>query len=304
MTQLPLAGPGGRKKGKPLRERIQPYAFIAPAMIWICCIFLYSVCYNLFSGFFRVSLDGRWDFVGLGNYARLVASKEFLEITRNTCVWIGAITVCLQLIALWNAILLNQKVFGRGIYRTILLLPWVIPGVVTGILWKYMMDAKFGVINDVLLRLGLIDRYQPWLAQSKTAMIAVILAYLWKVTPFMMLLILGRLQGIPEDIYEAAEMEGAGVLKKFWFVTLPMLKDTLITTTIITMITAFNSYDLTYVMTGGGPVHSSEILGKYVYNLGFIKFDFGGASATGTMMFMASLLLIAVYAGRQGRGAE
>lgn len=283
------------------RNRGLAYGLIAPAIIWIFGIFLYSVLYNVYNSLFRVTRTGNKVFVGLQNYQKLFATKEFWDIVWNTFLWVAIITIVLEAIALFAAILLSQKIRGRGIYRTILLLPWVIPGVVTGILWKYMFDAQYGVINDVLVRVGLIDAYAPWLGQSSTALFAVIVAYIWKVFPLAMILILGSIQGIPEDVYEAADIEGAGTLQKFFFVTLPMLKDSIIATTIITMITAFSSYDLTYVMTGGGPVHSSEILGKYVYNLAFINFDYGRASATGTIMFVVSLAMIFVYVRRQNR---
>jgi len=287
-----------------IKDSLIAYFFIAPAMLWIFGIFSYSVLYNLVTSLFLVGLGGVGRFVGFESYIRLFRSSEFWTIVGNTGIWLIVITISQQFIALTSALLLSQNIRGRAIYRTILLLPWVIPGVVAGILWRYMFDARFGVINDILMRLGLIDNIVPWLAQPSTSLFAVIVAYVWKVFPFSMILLLGSIQGIPEDVYEAAEIEGAGSFQKFFYVTIPMIKTSLIATTIFTIITAFNSYDLAFIMTGGGPVNSSMILGLYVYNLGFTRFDFGGAAAAGTLMFLTSLFLIFVYVLSQNRKEE
>ncbi|MCL4377741.1 MAG: sugar ABC transporter permease [Actinobacteria bacterium] len=291
-------------KGK-IRYGIEdrPFIFIFPAMLPILFIILYPVFYNLYISFFRTNLAGigtrRW--IGFQNFIDLLSSGVFWKVLSNTIIWVIGITFLLELLALFAALLLNQKIHGRGIFRTILLLPWVIPGVVTGILWRYMFDAKFGVINDILLRLNLIKDYVPWLAQMNTSLLTVMIAYIWKVFPMIMIIILASLQGIPNEIYDAALIDGAGHWQTLRYIVLPLIKNAISITILFTVILAFNSFDLTYVMTGGGPVNSSEILGMYIFNLGFRHVNFGAASATGTLMFIVSLGLIIFYVKRQSR---
>ena len=274
-----------------------------PAALPIFGIILYPVIYNLYLSLFKVGLGGISDrkWIGLQNFKDVLNSKLFWDILGNTGIWVVGITVFIQLIALFSAILLNQKIRGRGIYRGMLLLPWVIPGVVTGILWKYMFDSQFGVVNDILLHLGLIKDYVPWLSQTSTSLIAVMITFIWKLFPLSMIMILGRLQGIPDEIYEAAAVDGVGPFQLFRYIIMPLLKNVMTMTTVFMIILSFNSFDLTYIMTGGGPIHSSEIIGMYIYNLGFTHFNIGGAATTASLVLIMSLGMIFLYVRNQSR---
>jgi multiple sugar transport system permease protein len=291
-------------------KRIQPYQvkkkkiregsalpFILPGVIPIFAIILYPLVFNLYLGFFKMGLGGITDrkWVGIQNIKDILNSKVFWQVAGSTVLWVVGITFFIQAISLLSAILLNQKVKGSIAYRTIQLLPWVIPAAVIGFFWKYMFDSQFGVINDILIRLGLIKVSVPWLSQTSTAMIVVMLAYIWKVFPLSMIMILGSLQGIPDEIYEAAVIDGAGHFQLYRYVVIPLLSNIITLTTILMIILSFNSFDLTYIMTGGGPVNSSEILGMYIFDLGFKQFSFGSAATTASLVFIISFGLILVY---------
>lgn len=291
------------RKNRFLCTDFSPFVFIFPAVLIIAGIILYPVVFNLYISFFRVGLGGlstrTW--VGLENYKNVLTNKVFWDILKNTLIWTIAITFFIELISIISALLLNAQIPGRIVFRVILLLPWVVPGVVTGILWEYMFDAQFGVINDILFRLGLIKEYIPWLSRTGTSLYSVIVAYIWKVFPLTMIIILANLQSISKDVYEAALMDGASRIQILRYIELPLLKNAIAITTIFTIITAFNSFDLTYIMTGGGPVHSSEIIAQYIFNLGFMRFSFGKASAVSTLMFIVSFILIFLYVRNQNK---
>lgn len=274
--------------------------YILPAMIIIVAGLAYPVIYNLYLGFFRGGIvgTGRQQFVGLANFASILRSREFWEVAKNTGIWTAGITVLIELLGFAAAFLLNQSLRGRVIFRVIFLLPFVIPGIVAALIWRFMLDPSFGALNDVLWRLRITHEYFPWLARKETALLTVMVVYLWKVFPFPMIMFLASLQTIPDELYEAARADAANSWQLLRLITLPMLRGTVLATTILMIILAFNSFDLTYIMTGGGPVRSSEILAMYVYDLGFTSLNFNGAATVATLMFVASITFILLYVSR------
>ena len=277
--------------------------YTLPAMVIIVAGLAYPVIYNFYLGLFQGGVVGigRQRFVGLANFAAVLRSRDFWEVAKNTILWTAGITVVIEALGLASALLLNQSVRGQLVFRVILLLPFVIPGIVCALIWRFMLDPQFGALNDVLWRLRITHAYFPWLARKDTALLTVMVVYLWKVFPFPMIMFLASLQSIPAELYEAARADGANSAQLLRLITVPMLRGTILVTTILMVILSFNSFDLTYIMTGGGPIRASEILAMYVYDLGFTAINYNGAAAVATLMFVVSIIFIVLYVARSSR---
>ncbi len=282
--------------------------FIGPALVIMLGVILYPVVYNLILSFFDFGIGQTgltaMRFIGIANFQELLSSRLFWVALKNTLIWTAGNTIIIEVLALIAAIYLNKEIRGQSIYRVALLLPWVIPGVVTGIAWIYMFDVQFGPINDLLKQLGWIREYVSWLGGLGTALVAIMIAYIWKVYPMAMTMLLADLQSIPQELYEAAKVDGVNSWQAFWYVTLPMLKGAIFTTSIFMALTAFNSFDLIYIMTGGGPLDSTTTLGLRVYNLGFRQFEFGSASALATIMFVGTVFVVGLMLYRRLRATN
>ena len=196
---------------------------------------------------------GIYNFIGFANYLEALQSSFFLKSVVRTLYFAFA-TVGLELVlGLGVALVLQQKFRGRGLVRGLIILPWALPTSVNGIMWKWIYNANYGVLNALLKRLGVIERYQVWLADPTRALHLVMLANIWKETPVGVLMFLAVLEQIPRELYEAALVDGANTLKKFWYITLPMLKPMMVTLAIIKIIWAIREFDIFYIITRGGP---------------------------------------------------
>ncbi len=233
-------------------------------------------------------------FVGLRNYVTALKDPVFWISLKNTVIWIVGVISLQLLLGFVTALFLNRPFFWRGIARSLVLIPWVTPSVITALMWRWMYDGNHGVINDLLVRVGILREYFPWLASSTAALPAVMIALMWQGFPFFAIMILAGLQSIPETLYEAAEVDGAGVLQRFTLITLPMLVPVLFTSLLLRIIWVANSLDIIYIMTGGGPGYSSHTLPVYSYIRAYKGMDFGYASAIAIFL---TLLLAAFVAG-------
>jgi len=206
---------------------------------------------------------------------------------------VGVITLQL-LLGFATALLLNREFKWRGLARSLILIPWVTPSVITALMWRWMYDGNNGVINDLLVRIGLLKSYFPWLANSSTALPAIMVALMWQGFPFFAIMILAGLQAIPKSLYEAAEVDGATIWQKFARITLPMLVPILFTSILLRIIWVANSMDVIYIMTGGGPGYATYTLPVYSFIRAYKALDFGYAS---TIAIFLTFLLIAIVAG-------
>jgi ABC-type sugar transport system permease subunit len=191
------------------------------------------------------------------------------------------------------ALILNERIVARGFFRGLLLLPWVMPTVVTALTWRWIFDGSFGVLNYILKSLSLISSPVPWLAEPTLAMLTVILANTWRGFPFFGITLLAGLQSIPQELYEAAEVDGASVLRRFWHVTIPGLRPVIIVSTMLSTIWTFNEFALPFIITRTGPNDATNIFGTYTFEVGFIGSRLGYAiAATAIMMpFLFALIL-------------
>lgn len=257
-------------------------------------VFAYPIGRSLWLSFFDQNLATGLEpvFAGLNNYARIAGDGRFWQsfwITTRFTV----ITVVLELIlGMGIALVLNQAFRGRNLVRTIAILPWALPTALIALGWTWIFNDQYGIANDILLRLGLIQQGINWLGSPFTANLALIVADVWKTTPFISILLLAGLQSIPGDLYEAHALEGATPWQSFYRITLPLLMPQIIIAMLFRFAQAFGIFDLMAVMTGGGPGGSTEVVSLYIYATAMRYLDFGYSAAMVVVTFL--LLIIAV----------
>jgi len=277
---------------------------IAPSILLFCIVIIYPLVSAIYLSLFSIytpTLQGRW--VGLGNYAQLISGREFWPSLWNNLVWtIG--TLSLQVFfGVGLALLLHQNIVFRSLARSLVLFPYFVSTVVAVLIWRWLFNDLYGVLNHVMLIAGLIDMPLDWLGSMPNAMISVILVGAWKYFPFVVISVLARLQTIPEHLYEAASMDGAGWWARFWDVTMPQLREVLAVVILLRAIWDFKEFDLIYLMTGGGPVTSTQTLPLLVYKQAFALNEMGGASAIAVVMMLIMLAFMILYM-RDPRPAE
>ena len=220
----------------------------------------------------------------------------FWTSVRNTIVFVAVGVASQFLLGLIVALALNRpNLRGLALLRVGLLLPWLMPTVVAGHMWSLLLDSRIGVVNDLLVNIGLVPGYVAWFAQAQTAMWAVLLVDLWKSFPFFTLLLLAGLQGLPDELYEAAEVDGAGAWYRFLRITLPLLTPVIVAAVILRVIGLVNAPDLMIILTHGGPGLATHVLSLLAFNNAYTGFNFGAAAAVGTVMLVLLMLFTSVY---------
>lgn len=270
---------------------------LSPALICMGIIMLYPLLHALYLSLFRYRLtrpnDTRFD--PLYNLTKLLNDEILWTSILNTIVFTFFTVLIGLLIGMVFALLIDQLPTKASGVRGVIMMPWVIPGVVTGYLFMYMFDYDIGIINRLLTLMGVIDSNKAWLVDVKLAMPAVITAHVWTQVPFYMLMITAGLKSIPQDMKEAAYAEGASRRQEFWHITLPQLNGILVITSLLQIIRNFNNFPIIYTMTNGGPVYATLTSVLYIYRLAFERFDMGYASAVGIFWVLILLLLSIVY---------
>ena len=278
------------------RDRWLSWFFLAPAMILVGVLMYYPMIGTVIESLYSTSfINPKPQFVGLDLYRRVFASGEFSAIVWNSCVWTICVVLMQNVLGFLTALLLNQRLPSTGLMRSLILLPWVLPGVVGAILWRFMYDPQLGLINSFLIRLGLADQGIAWLAGASTAMAAAIIAAVWKGFPFSTVVYLAALQNVDQDQIEAAIMDGAGRLRRMFHIVLPAMSAVIVTNLLLTTILTFNYFDMIWVLTRGGPQNATHIFPTKIYELGFGQFRFGEAATYGVFSIVVLALLIALY---------
>jgi multiple sugar transport system permease protein len=275
-----------RETMRQVRKNWTAYLFLSPWIIIFAIFTLYSVSFSFYLSFHEWNiLEPDKPFVGLDNYIRLFQDERFYQALWNTILFTG-IGVPLGLVAgLLVALLLNTKVNGQGLYRTLYYIPVITPLVVSAVIWKWIYQGDYGLLNYYLLRLGIIKEKLLWLADPDLAMPALILMGVWGGVGGTMVLYLAGLQSIPEELYDAARVDGANGLQKLLFITVPLLAPTTFFILITSIIGSFQSFAHIYIMTGGGPLRRTTVIGYYLYEKGFRHFEMGYASAMAYVLF-------------------
>jgi multiple sugar transport system permease protein len=288
------------------RVPLLPYLLVAPAVLLMVAIALYPTYYAVQLSLYDANLArfNRMRFVGLDNYWKLAADDVFRVSVLQTIRWVAVVIAGQLLIALPVALFLNVGFKGRGAIRTAILIPWVIPAAVTSLIWVFMFDTNLGVANDILVRLGLIETYWTWLSDFKTAFFLVVMAAIWSGFPFMAIVLLAGLQNIPDELYEAAHIDGATVWRRFWHVTLPLLLPTILLILLLRTIWLSHHVDLVYIMTVGGPGYSNYTTAVYSFLLTTSQFEIGYASAVAVVLAIALLAISSIYVRHMERTQE
>jgi multiple sugar transport system permease protein len=283
--------------------RRTPYYLLSPAIIATLIIVFYPMLQAAITSLYSYILwrPRATTFIGLANYLSIAQDPVFWASLGRTVIWIG-LTIPLQLLlGFVTAILLNQNFWWRPLARSLILIPWALPSVVIGLMWSWIYHPQVGMLNDLLVRVGVLEAAVPWLASPDKALYAIIAALVWQGFPFFAIMILAGLQTIPHNLYEAAAIDGASTWQQFREVTLPGLKSVLVTAVMLRTIWVANSMDVIYVMTGGGPGYATHTLPLYAFKRTYTAMDFGYGSALAVTFSVMLLCLIVVYLRRVGK---
>ena len=269
---------------------------ILPTMILIVVMMVYPLVQTVIFSFSSVKLPSLTPvFNGLTNFTKVVRDPETPPLVLRTLVWIGGTVVLRFVLGFLGALIFNARVRGTVWLRVLVIIPWTLPSVVGANLWRWMYQGDIGVIDQTLRSLGLGFLAAEWLGDPRLALFSVMVAYCWQGFPFVMLLLLAGLQGIPRDQYEAAALDGANWWRIFRHITLPSLRGIIAIALILEVVGSINSFDTIMIMTGGGPANATLTFGIDIYRTGFSLFDFGGASALSVLMFVAALAVFVLY---------
>ena len=267
-------------------------------MIFICIVILYPTISGIVLSFREMRLtrpELGTGFIGLSHYQYMLKDPVFWTALINTAIWATAAVLLEFLLGLAAALTLNRDLPGMKIFAVLILLPWFLPNVVAGNMWALMLDPRLGVLNDILINLGVLSEGKAWFASPETALSVAILVEAWHGYPFFALLFLAALKGIPKDLYKAAAVDGAGALQSFWQITLPSMKMVIAAVIILRVIGLVNSPELLLILTAGGPGNATQVLSLYAYQTAFISFDFGYAGALSVIMFVVLMIFCVIY---------
>ena len=278
------------------REQRTGWTLILPALIMLLLVYAYPILRAFWLSVYTQNLGTELQrvFSGLSNYQRMAGDGRFWQSLSNTAIFTTASVLLELILGIGVALVLNQAFRGRSIVRTITLIPWALPTAIMGIAWAWIFNDQYGVVNDILRRLGLIDAGISWLGDPTLAMIAVILADVWKTTPFIALLLLAGLQSISNDLYEAHSLDGASAWQSFWNITIPLLMPQIVIALLFRFAQAFAIFDLIQVMTGGGPAGATETVSIYIYSTVMRYLDFGYGSALIVVTFLILVAAVAI----------
>lgn len=271
------------------------WLLVLPALLLLVGVFAYPIAQAFWQSSFTQNLGTRLqpEFSGLENYGRMVQDGRFWQTLANTTVF-TLISVAIEfLLGLGMALVLNQSFRGRNLVRTIAILPWALPTALIALAWTWIFNDQYGVVNDLLARFGVTPSIN-WLGEPTLAMIAVIIADVWKTTPFIAILLLAGLQSIPGDLYEAHKIDGASVWQSFRQITVPLLMPQIVIALLFRLAQAFGIFDLISVMTGGGPGGATETVSLYIYATVMRYLDFGYGSALVVVTFLLLVLAVAI----------
>lgn len=276
------------------------YSFVLPAVIFMLIFMVYPIWYTIKMSFTDVNLKNFLDsssqiFIGLNNYKNVFNDKYFWSALNNTWIFVFFSLVFQFTIGFLFALFFNKRFPGNQWMRAILLIAWMNPAIITGSIFKWMMAGDGGIFNYILLFLGIVDEPLNFLSSTSTALGSVVFANIWIGIPFNMIILLSGLQSIDEDLYESAVIDGAGRIAKFRYITLPLMKSTIMVLLLLGFIYTFKVFDIIYAMTTGGPANASQILPYYAYDVAFKMFKFGEGAAASCVSFVIVGILAVIY---------
>lgn len=278
------------------RASIEPYLYLLPSLLILVVFLLFPLVWNIYVSVHNVSILTilkDWEFVGLKNFVNLLTEPKFYESLKLTLFFAGGSVLAQFTIGLVMSILLNQKIQGTNIFRMLLIIPWSVSTVITAFSFKFMYDDNFGILNYVLKQMGLDS--VGWLSDPNIAIWSIVLTNIWYGTPFTILFLTAGLQSINPLLYEAALIDGATKIKRFFFITIPLLRQFMVTNLILITVWSINFFDLQLIMTGGGPLFSTTTISLYMYRQAFEFGSFSGGATIGIFLIIMNLLLTLTY---------
>lgn len=275
------------------REAVFSWLMLGPAVLFLLALVAYPFVYGILLSLQNRAVGQEGTFVGLQNFVANANDPVFWQIARNTIVFTAVATIIKLVGGMGMALVMNQHFPLKNAVRAALLLPWIVPTVLSTIAWMWIFDPTFSVINWALTSSGLRSTGLPWLGDGVWAMVAIIIANVWRGLPFYAVTLLAALQTISQELYEAAAIDGASSRQRFWHVTLPMLKPVLLITTMFSVIFTFSDFQLVYVLTGGGPANATHLFATYAFNIAMGAGQLGNGAAVALSMFPPLALVIA-----------
>lgn len=279
------------------RKKLEPHIFMIPSYLILLVFLGYPLlnCLRLAFSNYKITQPNNISFAGFGNFIKIFQDPEIVMISFNTIKFV-VITLCLQLVlGFVLAMALKKRFRGRGIYQGIVFLPWAFSGFIVGLTFQWLFNAEYGPINDILLKLGIINEKISFLGSPDLALWTVIIALVWQGIPFFGIMILAALQSVDEGLMEAAVIDGASAFQRFTNVTIPCIKPTLVVTVMLRTIWIFNNADIIYIMTNGGPANTSHTLASYMFTKAYSTLDFGYASALGVLFMVGMILYVGAF---------
>jgi len=291
------AAKGNVRVRRRLWDRVYPTLSIVLPFLVIALFTIYPVIYAVHNSLYLYLLTKpkTHPFIGLKNYQEVISSYYFTNSLTNTAIYTVAVVICVLLFGLAVALLLNTKVLFSHPLRIVILLPWAIPAVVAGLMWKWMLNSDFGLVNGLLYGLGLIRDYIPFFANPTLAKFSLVMAFVWKEGPLVTIFFLAGLQLIPTELYEAARIDGGGGWRLFRSVTLPLLRPIILIVMVYETMTAILVFDIIYVLTGGGPGDSTAMISWFAYAEIFKFLNLGHGLALAIVIALIMLVLILIY---------
>jgi multiple sugar transport system permease protein len=278
-------------------DKLTPYLFILPSVLFLGAILGFPILYSLAISFQKFNLatlvSGKAQFIGLQNYIAILGNPQLKNALVHSLIFTIFSILFQFTIGLGLAILLNKAFPLNNVMRGVLLSGWQVPSVVTGTVFLWLFNLDYGLVNFLLTSLRLVHEPIAWFFQANTAMVAVIIANIWLGIPFNVILLSAGIAGLPEDVYEAATVDGANGWQKIFYITLPLLKSTIMAVLMLGFIYTLRVFDIIWIMTKGGPGTATEVLPTLAYRLSFINFNFGQSSAV-SVVILAILLIAAV----------
>ena len=278
-----------------LAERSFPYIMLIPALLIEMSVLLYPLVNGLILSFTKFSLlVPNYDWIGFANYSSLFSNPVFWEVYGNSIIMVFSSVAIQFTLGFTMALLLNSQIHFQGVLRSLVFVIWIIPEIVVALLFVILYNSDFGIINYILQALHIVDGPIRWLGEPLPAKLSLIFVYGWRGIPFHMIMLLAALQTVPNELQEAAIIDGAGTIKRFFSVTIPSISHIIILCWLLSVVRAFQDVTQIMTLTKGGPIHSTTTLALHVYNTAFTSFDMGKASAIG-VTWMLFLLLLSVF---------
>lgn len=292
----PRSSPLRRRLRRALHPDHSPLLYLLPTLLFILVFLAYPIAEVVRQSFFHIVPIRPWEpqgFVGFDNYVALAESPAVRRALRVTVLWTLLAVSGKLLVGFAAALLLQRQFLGRRLYLTLLMIPWVTPIVVAAVVWRWVLNSQYGQFNGLLDLLGL--PVVPWLGQVGTAFVATAVVDMWVGIPFVAMVLMAGLQSVPDELYEAAVVDGAGPVMRFWHITIPVLRPILFVVLLLTSVWTFNSFEVIYPLTRGGPAGATTTLVIQTYQTAFGAFDFGRAAALSTVIFLILLGVSALY---------